>query len=100
MRLILLLVAFVATSFTANSQILTPVKWASEYEHISGDEYNLKFTAKVDKGWWIYAQESSPDGPIPTSFNYDSGAHYSLVGKTKESAKKQKEGKEPLFLKK
>jgi len=61
------------------------------------NEYNLKFTAKVDKGWWIYAQESSPDGPIPTSFNYDSGAHYSLVGKTKESAKKQKEGKEPLF---
>ena len=80
---------FLAVS--AFSQILTPVKWDYSTEHISGDEFNLIFTAKIDDGWTVYSQNiEGDDGPVPTSFEFTKGGHYSTIGKTQESTATRK----------
>ena len=36
--------------------VLKPVKWSSTYKHVSGDEFELIFSAKMDEGWVMYSQ--------------------------------------------
>ena len=97
MRFSLLLLATLF-SLTLNAQVLEPVKWSMDYEQISSDEFQLNFTAKIDDGWAVYSQYlPSEDGPIPTTFEYDPGDHYSLVGKNEESSANRLEGYDPIF---
>ena len=83
----LLLVLLLSISFTASfAQIYNPVKWETDYKQVSQNEFDLIYKAKIEDGWKIYSQYlESDDGPIRTSFNYDEGSHYELVGKNKES---------------
>jgi thiol:disulfide interchange protein DsbD len=77
-------------------KILNPVKWRFEIEKVSGNDYKLKYIAKVDKGWTVYSQYTADDGPVPTSINYDEISGIELIGKTTESGAK-KEGMDPYF---
>lgn len=84
-----LLFCFLAICFSFNlySQILEPVKWESEIEKISETEFNLIFTANIDKGWYIYSQtQQSEDSFAPTTFFDYKGKddQYKLEGKTSE----------------
>ncbi len=82
--LLALLVTVFCWSF-ASAQILSPVKWKYTAEHVAGDEYDLIFNAKMDKGWTIYSQFIEEGGPVPTSFTFEEGAHFVLTGNVKES---------------
>jgi thiol:disulfide interchange protein DsbD len=96
MRIIVLL-AWVFSAVSLFGQIENPVQWSTEIKKISNQEYDLLFTANVQDGWNIYSQYlESDDGPIRTSFNYDKGAHYKLVGKNEEIGVR-KEGYDKLF---
>jgi thiol:disulfide interchange protein DsbD len=79
-------------SINLNSQILEPVKWESSVEKISDTEFNLVFTAKIEKGWYMYSQEEPEGlGPLPTFFEYlNQDGNYSLIGKTIEPTVKPK----------
>lgn len=81
-----------------SSGILKPVTWSFEHKKINDTEYDLIFKANIQDGWTIYSQHIDPDaiGPVPTSFTFDEGEHFSLNGEAKEEGKK-KEGKDPLF---
>lgn len=83
-------------SIQASSQILNPVKWKFELEKINATQYNLKYIAKVDKGWTVYSQYTSDDGPVPTSINYESSDGIEMMGKAVETGSK-KEGMDPFF---
>ena len=88
LAIILLLTTISATASFA--QILEPVKWSWEAKHVSGNEFELIYSAKIDDGWAIYSQYlENDDGPIKTSFEYDKGDHYSLQGKNVESGGKE-----------
>lgn len=89
-------VGTVNTSSQKSSGILEPVKWNWKLNHLSGDEYEAVFTAKAEKGWTVYSQYTSDNGPVPTSINYNDPSQISLIGKATESGHK-KEGKDPLF---
>lgn len=90
-----LLFVFSAVAF---GQIYNPVKWSFASKQLSDTEFNLSFTATIDEGWYVYSQYlESDDGPIKTSFTYDKGSHYSLVGKNTESSSHRKEMNDPLF---
>ncbi len=78
------------------SQILTPVKWAFDVEQISPDEYNLIYTATIDKNWNVYSQFTGEGGPVPTEITYDNKDGIELLGKSTEKGYK-KEGPDPLF---
>jgi thiol:disulfide interchange protein DsbD len=96
MRYIYLLLPLLFQSYFASAQILEPVKWSDKVEWISDTEMQVTFTATIDDGWATYSQSSDPDGPIPTSVNFDGGDHFELMGEAEEVGKK-KEGPEPLF---
>ncbi len=95
MRLIFSSLFFLLT-FNLSAQVLEPVKWTFESKHLGGDEYQLDFTAKMDKDWTIYSQHTSDDGPVPTYFEFEKGEHFETIGEVEEKGKK-KEGPDPLF---
>jgi len=98
MRFLTILFVLISTSFAAFGQILEPVKWTMEQKHIAGDEFELVFTAKIEDGWKVYSQYlESDDGPIRTSFNFDKGDHFELVGKTEEAAANRKKVFDEVF---
>lgn len=71
MRFILsLLICFVGLSSTWG-QVLNPVKWDYKIDHVKGNEYQLTFTADIQKGWTVYSQYIDGDGPVPTSINFE-----------------------------
>lgn len=96
MRIIILAV-FSFLSISLQGQILEPVKWKMSSRHVDGNDFELIFTASMDEGWSIYSQHTSDDGPVPTSFNFEAGDHFSLKGETSENGGKKKEGMDPLF---
>jgi thiol:disulfide interchange protein DsbD len=72
---------FLVIIFASNAQILVPVKWSFESKQINNEEFDLLLTATIDNGWHIYGVEALDGGPIPTSFKFNPGAEYELVGK-------------------
>lgn len=79
-----------------DAQIFNPVKWNFEIEKLSDKEYKLRYTAKVDKGWTVYSQFTSDDGPVPTEIVYEAKEGIELIGKAQEFGAK-KEGMDPYF---
>ncbi|HUH27506.1 protein-disulfide reductase DsbD family protein [Gelidibacter sp.] len=85
MRIFLLSFLLVSLTWTTvSAQVLEPVKWSTSVEKISDTEFDLISRATIDRGWHLYSQEVPEDGPIPTTFTYDTGAGAELIGKTVE----------------
>lgn len=81
----------------ASGQILTPVTWDQEMKLLEDNKVELTFTATVDEGWHLYAQDIDEGGPVPTSFNFDKlGEGVELQGAVKELSKAISK-KEPVF---
>ena len=66
------------------SQIHDPVKWSTSVEKISETEYNLLINASLEKNWHLYSQNVPEDGPIPTSFSFETTNDFEIIGKTSE----------------
>jgi thiol:disulfide interchange protein DsbD len=77
-RAIFYAVAWLLPAFSANAQIYDPVTWDFNYEKKSGNNYELVFTAAIEKGSHIYAMEIPEGGPIPTSFVFNTPAGFTL----------------------
>lgn len=91
-----LIVFLTLFSIVAQAQIFTPVKWTFEIENSGKNEYKLRYIAKIDKGWNVYSQFTSDDGPVPTEIVYEEKAGIEFIGKATESGAK-KSGMDPLF---
>jgi thiol:disulfide interchange protein len=87
MRRLLLLSAFGILTVLAKSQIYDPVTWDFSYEKKGDKQYELIFTANIDKNSHIYSMDIPDGGPIPTSFIFDSLPGFKLEGKTYEVTK-------------
>ncbi len=86
MRKLWLLLLLLTLNIALKAQILNPVSWSTSYKQVSDTEFDLIFTADIDEGWTTYSQYiESDDGPIPTSFHFEEGDHFELIGKNKES---------------
>ena len=94
---LLSLLVFLSGLAASHAQILSPVKWATDYKQISDTEFDLIFTATIDPGWSVYSQYlESDDGPVKTSFEFDKADHFQLKGKNEESGHR-KEAYDELF---
>ena len=80
------LLVFVNILYT-NAQIYDPVSWKFTAENVHGKEATVVITATIQPGWHVYSQFIEEGGPIPTSFKFDKGKGYSLIGKVSESPK-------------
>ncbi|MEO0897466.1 MAG: protein-disulfide reductase DsbD domain-containing protein [Bacteroidota bacterium] len=79
------------------AQIEDPVDWSFSKKDLGNGEYELVFIALVDEGWHIYSQFTAPNGPIPTSFTYESKDNVELIGKAKEIGEVEK-GYDEIFM--
>ena len=75
---------FVSQFSLASAQQLDPVKWKYSVKETSATEAELVFTAQLDKGWHLYSQYTSPDGPLAIEFTFDENGDYSRIGKVQE----------------
>ncbi len=74
-----------------------PVKWAVTAVQLQG-AWDITFTANADQGWYVYSQEHFGDeGPMPTTFAFDTLPTFTLEGKTTETGAHKKEGIDPVF---
>ena len=67
------------------ADIYEPVKWSFSKEEVASGEYNLIFTAKIDHKWHLYSQDI-PMSPPATTFTFEKGEGYELVGKVIEES--------------
>jgi len=67
-------------SLPVAGQIMDPVDWEFEKEQIESNAYELRMTAIIDPGWYIYGMDLEPGGPIPTDFIFEEDDAYELVG--------------------
>ena len=87
MRKLLIFISFILFSSYVSAQIYDPVTWDFSYEKKDDKQYELIFTATIEKNSHIYSMDLPSGGPIPTSFRIDSLPGYKLVGKTFEVTK-------------
>ncbi|NRA50242.1 MAG: sugar transporter [Phaeodactylibacter sp.] len=73
-----------------------PVTWSFQAEMINDSTYSLNFTAEIQEGWYLYAQDLDDGGPIPTTIAFDPAQDLKLLGKTEEQGKAL-EGMDELF---
>ncbi|MEY4926845.1 MAG: hypothetical protein RI894_1281 [Bacteroidota bacterium] len=98
------LVAIAALAFglltNAYAQIEDPlkiVKWSAEAKAAGAGEYDIVFTATIEKGWYTYSQTLEKGGPIPTLITLKKGQGAELVGKAREQSDHKKEGIDDNF---
>ena len=62
---------FLTFSLGIFSQIEDPLQWSTSVEKVSDTEFILVATATIEEGWHLYSQDVPEDGPIPTTFTFD-----------------------------
>ncbi len=80
------------------SGILDPVKWTIKSLKGKDGVYQLSFTAKIEKGWYVYSQDVDDNGPVPTSIEFEENDQVEfLQEKLTEKSEHVKEGFDKLF---
>ena len=74
-------------ALNVRAQIYDPVTWDFSYEKSGNAEFELIFTATIEKGSHIYSMDIPEGGPIPTSFAFDTVPGFTFLGKTYEVTK-------------
>ena len=81
--------ALFALSLATTLAAQKPLQWAFTSKDLGNGQYDLIFTANIQDGWATYSQFlESEDGPVPTSFTFEEGASFKLIGKAIESGDK------------
>ena len=76
---------------SADSNFEKTTSWTASLAKINDTEYSLVFDTEILDNWYLYSQfQDSEDGPYATTFSYDSGDHFELMGKTEESDNRKK----------
>jgi thiol:disulfide interchange protein DsbD len=87
MRKLLIFISFILFVLNSSAQIYDPVTWEFSYEKKGDKQYELIFTATIDKNSHIYSMDIPEGGPIPTSFRFDTLPGFKLAGNAYEVTK-------------
>jgi thiol:disulfide interchange protein len=60
-------------------QIPNPVKWSTDYQHVSGNVYKVNFRATISGDWHLYDLGPYENGPNPTIFEFEDVKGYKFV---------------------
>lgn len=85
--LLITLLSLFSTVFSAQAQLLDPVKWSFSAKKTGDQSAELVLSATIEKKWHLYSQFLPEGGPIPTSFKFDKAPFYSLKGNVEEKSK-------------
>lgn len=89
MRKIIFIFFFALTGLPLLAQNSNSIKWNTVAVQTAPNEYDIIFTAALEKGWHVYSQHIAEGGPIPTVFTFTPGK-YNLIGKVEEKGKAEK----------
>lgn len=78
MRKLLLSIVLVLSFFSVFAQ--NPVKWQAAVEAAGDNNYNIVFTATVERGWHLYDMGPYEGGPNPTEFSFEIDGEAELIG--------------------
>jgi len=84
MKLLSSLLILFSTVLFSPAQVKDPVKWSAAYSVINEKEGEIKITAVLDNNWHTYSQKPTDDGPVPTSFLFETDSKYTLLGDAQE----------------
>ena len=87
---------FLAVSTAAIAQMEDPVRFETKANRLSNDLLELTFSAKVDKGWHVYATDIGSGGPTEATFHLDSSKGAQPDGAL-QSIGQVKEEVDPIF---
>jgi thiol:disulfide interchange protein DsbD len=89
MKKIVVLLVIVLAFAKGNAQLLNPVKWTTQIEKKSNENYVLIFNGVIDTGWHLYSQFTAEGGSLPLEVLFkNQKGNFELIGKTKESKTK------------
>ncbi|WP_347840450.1 cytochrome c biogenesis protein CcdA [uncultured Draconibacterium sp.] len=80
MKKVLFTLCLITAAWLASAQLVEPVKWSFAQNKISANEFELVFTAKIEKGWHMYSTDLPEGGPIKTSFYFEKVENVELIG--------------------
>jgi thiol:disulfide interchange protein DsbD len=63
------------------------VKWKNSVVEENGKKF-IRMEADIKEGWHLYSQFLEGDGPVPTTFTFDTNKNVSFIGKVKEGKAK------------
>lgn len=88
-RLAILLTSLAIVVFTGRAQTAeNPVSFTYGVQHVGGNIYEVKITARINKPWHIYSQYTPPEGPsLPTHISFSKNPLVEIVGKPEEKGK-------------
>lgn len=72
---------------TISSYAQKQVQWSYATKKIDSKTYELHITAKLQKGWNIYSQQSPEGGALATAVSFNKNPLVSLEGSVKEEGK-------------
>jgi len=75
------------------------VNWHFEVKNISDKTFELHLTAKIERPWHIYAQDSPENISFPTTIHFGQNPLIDFVGKAKELGDLIEKKENGLFLK-
>ena len=84
LRKIVVLISLLFIASVAPAQINDPVSWDFGFEKKGSNQYEIIFSAVIEKNWHTYSINIPDGGPIPTSFAFDTVPAYQLNGKAYE----------------
>lgn len=87
MKKLVFFVFLLGITIAASAQMVNPVRFTSSMKMLGGDEAEIVFSAKIDKGWHLYSTELGSDGPISASFHADKMDGVKAVGKLQPRGK-------------
>jgi thiol:disulfide interchange protein DsbD len=81
----LLLILIFTINFKVIAQVSEPVKWTTKVEQITETQFKLISIANIEPGWYLFSQDTPPNGPIATSFTFDDlNGSVRFIGNTTE----------------
>ena len=91
MKKLLSLMVVMVLAIAVKAQMVDPVHFTSQLKMLGGDEAEIVFSAKIDKGWHLYSTELGSDGPISASFHANKMDGAETVGKLTPRGKEVKQ---------
>ncbi|PSJ72602.1 hypothetical protein C7N43_33370 [Sphingobacteriales bacterium UPWRP_1] len=88
-----------ATPKVAPQPFINPVTWDFGLNPVEGNIYELTFTASIEDGWYIYAQNNSGSAPMPVSFTFDQNSGIAFVENEVNENGQLLTEKDPVFEK-
>lgn len=79
-----LLLSLTGLNFSSHQTIADPINWSFAIEKVSEGEFDFVATAEIKKGWYLYSQDNTDDGPVPTNFIFSESSTITMAKDVKE----------------